>query len=345
MGGVVAFSLCVLPASVLCLSRGERQMRLGFAVKVLGQPGLKSNDTRRWQNSPHLSVSLAYLRDIFVYLSQIGVQMYRMSSDLAPYVTHPDMPQFHNQIEESERELAAIGDLAREHALRLSFHPAAYVVLNSPDQAVAAKSAADLEAQARILDLMGLGPEAVVVTHVGGRYGDKAAATERFVMNYLCLSEAARRRTVLENDDRAYTVTDTYRIHQQTGIRLVLDQLHHLCNPAPQVTLAQALDLALSTWPADQIPKIHFSSPRTAMVVTEREDRSDPLAGMLRQPRLSHHADLIDPFSLIGFLRSALPDRDFDVMLECKAKDLALLRLRRHLDQLTPDLVARYHII
>ena len=43
-------------------------MRLGFAVKIVGQPGLKSNDTRRWQNNPHLSVSLAYLRDILVYL-------------------------------------------------------------------------------------------------------------------------------------------------------------------------------------------------------------------------------------------------------------------------------------
>ena len=33
-------------------------LRLGFAVKVLGQPDLKSNDTRRWQSNPHLRVSL-----------------------------------------------------------------------------------------------------------------------------------------------------------------------------------------------------------------------------------------------------------------------------------------------
>ena len=83
-------------------------MKLGFAVKVLGRPGLKSNDTRRWQNSPHLSVSLAYLRDIFVYLRQINVRMYRMSSDLAPYVTHPDLPQFHNQIAECADELVLV---------------------------------------------------------------------------------------------------------------------------------------------------------------------------------------------------------------------------------------------
>ena len=80
-------------------------MRLGFAVKVLGQPGLKSNDTRRWQSSPHMSVSLAYLRDILVYLQQARVRMYRMSSDLAPYLTHPDMPQFHRQVEECTSSL------------------------------------------------------------------------------------------------------------------------------------------------------------------------------------------------------------------------------------------------
>src|SRR5436305_919594 len=38
-------------------------LRLGFAVKVLGRPGLKSNDARRWRSGPHLRVSIAYLRE------------------------------------------------------------------------------------------------------------------------------------------------------------------------------------------------------------------------------------------------------------------------------------------
>jgi len=43
-------------------------MRLGFVVKPLARPELKSHDSRRWQNNPHLSVSLVYLRDVFAYL-------------------------------------------------------------------------------------------------------------------------------------------------------------------------------------------------------------------------------------------------------------------------------------
>jgi UV DNA damage endonuclease len=151
-------------------------MRLGFAVKVLGQPHLKTNDSRRWQNSPHLSVSLAYVRDVLVYLQRVGITMYRLSSDLAPYVTHPDMPQFHGQIDECRAELAEIGRMAREAELRLSFHPSQYIVLSAPDEIVARKSMADIESQASMLDAMGLDERAVVVTHVGGVYDDREAA-------------------------------------------------------------------------------------------------------------------------------------------------------------------------
>jgi UV DNA damage endonuclease len=324
-------------------------MRLGFAVKVVGQPGLKSHDTRRWQNDPHLSVSLAYLRDVFAYLRQIDVHMYRMSSDLAPYITHPDLPQFHQQIDECAQELAAVGEIARQDGLRLSFHPGAYTVLNSPDEDIALKTMADLEAQASILDAMGLGPEAVINTHVGGLYGDKQAALARFVERYQRLPQAVRGRLVLENDERAFHLGDTYAIHQQTGIRLVLDQLHHLCNPAPGMSLEQALDLALSTWPAGQTPKIHFSTPHTAMIVSEKRDESGQKQRILREPRLSQHADLVDPFSFLALLRAIPGERDLDVMLECKAKDVALLRLRRHLAghlaRIAPDVVDRFTIV
>ena len=318
-------------------------MRLGFAVKIVGQPGLKSNDSRRWQNDPHLSVSLAYLKDIFAYLRQIQVGMYRLSSNLAPYVTHPDLPQFHNQIIECAQELATVGQVAQQDGLRLSFHPGAYTVLNSPDEDIALKTVVELRAQAEILDAMGLGPEAVSNIHVGGLYGDKQAALARFVNRYQHLPEAIQRRLVLENDERAFHLGDTYTIHQQTGIRLVLDQLHHLCNPAPSMSLEQALHLALSTWPPGQTPKIHFSTPHTAMIAAERRDESGQKRSTWREPRLSQHADLIDPFAFIALLGAA-EQRDFDVMLECKAKDIALLRLRRHLTRLAPDLVERWNI-
>jgi len=109
-------------------------MRLGFAVKVLGEGGMPSHDSRRWQSKPHLRVSLDYVRAIFGYLKRVDLDMYRMSGSLAPYATHPDMPQFRAQVEECLDELADLGALALERGLRLSTHPGQYVVLNSKDE-------------------------------------------------------------------------------------------------------------------------------------------------------------------------------------------------------------------
>jgi UV DNA damage endonuclease len=49
-------------------------------------------------------------------------------------------------------------------------------------------------------------------------------------------------------------------------------------------------------------------------------------------PQLRAHADVIDPIAFEHFLRDTAAGLDFDVMLEAKAKDLALLRLRAQLE-------------
>jgi UV DNA damage endonuclease len=314
-------------------------MRLGFAVKVLGQAGLKEHDSRRWQNHPHLSVSLAYLRDIFEYLRRERIRMYRMSSELAPYLTHPELTQFHGQIGECAADLAALGQLAREIGLRLSFHPSQYVVLNAPDEALAAKGALDAATQAELLERMGLDDEAVVVVHVGGVYEGRERARERFVLAFERLPELARRRLALENDDTRFGVADTLWIHRQTGVRLIFDNLHHHCFNPEGMPLREALAACLATWPATVRPKVHVSSPRTEMRVAEQVD---PAIGrrvqILQPPIWTRHSDYIHPFEFVAFLREAAGLRPFDVMLEAKAKDLALLRLRQDVQRYAPDL-------
>ena len=169
-------------------------MRLGFAVKVMGQAGLKSNDTRRWQQNPHLRVSLGHICEIFQYLRKHRIHMYRMSSDLAPYATHPDMPQFHNMVRESDADLRYVGRLAREADIRLSFHPSQFIVLNSENEELTQKSMADLDSQADILDRMGCGPEARLVVNVGGAYGDRESGCARWIKTWPRLGEPVRRR-------------------------------------------------------------------------------------------------------------------------------------------------------
>lgn len=314
-------------------------MRLGFPVKVIGQAGLKEHDSRRWQNNPHLSVSLAYLRDIFEYLRRQRIAMYRISSDLAPYLTHPELSQFHGQLDECAVALAAIGQLAREIGLRLSFHPSQYVVLNAPDEALAAKSAWEVATQAEMLDRMGLDDEAVVVLHVGGVYEGRERARERFVLAFERLPEPARRRLVLENDDTRFGVADTLWIHQRSGVRLIFDNLHHHNFNPERWPLYDALAACLGTWPIHVRPKVHFSSPRTEMRIAEQPDpQTGRRVQVLQPPVWTRHSDYIHPFEFIAFLREAAGLRPFDVMLEAKGKDLALLRLREDVQRYAPDL-------
>jgi UV DNA damage endonuclease len=300
--------------------------RLGFAVKVVGREGLKSNDARRWQSEPHLRVSIGYLREILDYLDEIDVRMYRISSDFAPYCTHPDLPQFHGQISECRGGLEELGRIARERGIRLSLHPSQYVLLSALDPAINDKGIWDVNSQAELLDTMEQGPEAVVIIHLGGAYGDKDAAMRRFAENVPRLSDAGRRRLVIENDETLYTVQDCLRVHEATGVRVVFDHQHHLLNPGT-LSLGEAARAALATWPAGVMPKIHFSSPRLDSRTVVRGKKE-----VLAPPLLSQHADYVHPWEFAAFLREVGPV-PFDVMLEAKMKDEALLKLRADLDR------------
>jgi UV DNA damage endonuclease len=319
-------------------------MRLGFPVKVMGRNDLKSDDTRRWQQSPHLRVSLGYLCEIFAYLRQHDIRMYRMSSNLAPYATHPDMPQFHNMVEESRGDLEHIGKLARAQELRLSFHPSQYIVLNSGNPALTKKSVADLESQAKMLDYMELPPEAIMVIHVGGAYGDRKAGCDNWVKTWKTLSEPVRRRMVLENDDIRFSAADVLSIHERTGVKCVFDYQHHWCMNPEGLPLVPTLEKFLKTWPTGVRPKMHFSCARTEMRELKRLSRKTGLKETVLVPPIwTGHADFNNPFETLTFLRS-IQHLETDIMLESKAKDLSLLRLRNDIARYAPELAPRYGI-
>jgi UV DNA damage endonuclease len=305
--------------------------RLGFAVKVLGEGGLPSHDTRRWQSEPHLRVSLERVRAILAYLDRNDLRMYRMATALAPYASHPDLPQFHRQVAECAAELAEVGDLARELDIRLSSHPGQYTVLNSERPEVVDAAIAELEVQGELFEALGLGPEASVVVHTGGTAGGSEAAADRFLAGYERLSERARSYLRLENDDRSFGVGAVLAISERCGVPVVWDILHHRCHDPDGIPDEEALRRAFATWPEGTVPKIHYSSPRLDVEerrrkVGRRVERSPAL------PQLRAHADLVDPIGFEYFLAAAGPAvGDFDVMVEAKGKDLAVIRLREQL--------------
>ncbi len=297
--------------------------RIGYACIALAVPGaaLSSCTLRSAASAPGRlqAVATANLRALeaaVAYNRREGIRLYRISSDLIPLATHPSRPMDLGDALSHvfSADLARIGAAARDGDLRLSMHPGQYTVLNSPSPEVVARSVEDLAYHAAVLDALGTGGEARVILHVGGGYGDKDAAKERFVQQFRRLPDAVRRRIAVENDDRIFTSADVLEVATALSIPAVYDNLHATLNPA-----ATGGDDALwtarfaPTWrPGDGAQKIHYSQPSP-------------------NRRSGSHSDsiLVDPFlAHLEALRIGMPAGEGlpDIMLEVKDKNLSAVK-------------------
>jgi len=313
-------------------------IRLGVAVKILGRGGMRVRDGRRGGSpdapAPHLSVSLVFLREALLYLVEQQICFYRVPADLAPDPYRIGLVGQLRQIEEAAGMLAEVGALARQHQIRLTMHLELHAALASPDERVSARAHELLVARATLLDALGTGADGTLVMHVGGAHGDRAAASERFLARLERIPPVARARLALEPDEECFGLVELLRLHQQSGLPIVLDTLHHQLNNRARIPLPEALGLALATWPRGLRPKIHVSTQRT-------EAHLQPARGGSRQqviaPAHGQHADYLNPFEVAAVLRAARGLPPFDIMLEAKAADLALLRLREDLRRFAPE--------
>lgn len=316
-------------------------MRLGFPVRVLGRRGLRAYDARRIRSDPHLSVSLAHLHDVFAYLASVAVGFYRLAADLAPYGTRPGYPRFHLQLEECAAELADLAAQAWRSGLRLTVHAGSHVQLGAEDAATGARSIEELIHLAALLEALAPGVDSVVVTHIGGAGRNAGDALYRWATRFERLSEAARSRIVLEHDeDAGASLGACLQLHNSTGVPLVFDYLHFRLNNPERYSLEEAIAVALATWPAGTTPKLHFSSQRTELQAVPA-GTGTRRRWALRPPRPGHHADFANPWEFQSFAAAIGATRDVDIMLELKAGDLALLRLRDDLGRHAPELAAK----
>ncbi|OPA75804.1 UV damage endonuclease UvsE [Paenibacillus selenitireducens] len=238
------------------------------------------------------------------------IHLYRMSSKLIPLATHQELQDW-DPFPYLAPAFQAIGDYAKQAGIRLSFHPDHFTVLSTPREEVLHNSIRDLAHHVRMLEAMGMDEHAKNNIHIGGAYGDKKTAGERFIHNFLALTPRIQRRLTLENDDKTFNAVETLEVSEKLGVPMVLDIHHQWVNnegeapmelwPRIQATWKEAH----STLP----PKIHVSSPKS-----EKDIRG--------------HADYVDIEPLLAFLRGiAASETHVDVMIEAKMKDEALFKL------------------
>jgi UV DNA damage endonuclease len=254
---------------------------------------------------------------ILRYNQAYNIKVYRLTSKLIPLATHP-LTENWDYVSDFKDEFKEIGDFIKDNDFRVSAHPNHYTIINSKSEDVVKASINDLDYHVRIYEAMGLSNyKYKLVMHVGGLYKSKDRSVERFKENFIRLPERIRKRIILENDDKSYSASDVLGICKDIGIPMVLDVHHHNCINIGE-KLEDLLPEIFNTWDGEYFsPKVHFSTPKSCT-----DFRS--------------HADDIDLREFTDFLSMAKKvGKNFDVMLEAKNKDSALLKLSGQLGEVS----------
>ncbi|KAG9248768.1 UV-endonuclease UvdE-domain-containing protein [Calycina marina] len=263
-------------------------------------------------------LGIANAKDIVKMLrwnNKYGIRFLRLSSEMFPFASHAEygyrLAPFASEV------LAEAGRVATEFGHRLSTHPGQFTQLGSPRAEVIANAIRDLEYHDEMLSLLKMPTQedrnAVMILHLGGTFGDKAATIDRFRENYKGLSDSIKRRIVLENDDVSWSVHDLLPICEELNIPLCLDFHHNniIFNPAHlregTKDIMELYPRIKATWDKKQIKqKMHYSES-CPEAITGRQRRK-------HNPR---------PITL-----PPCPP-DMDLMIEAKDKEQSVFELMR----------------
>lgn len=128
------------------------------------------------------------------HLNQIAC--FRISSDIFPHFTDNDVP--HYTIDFAKPLLKKAGDLANSYGQRILMHPGQFNQVGACNPDVFAKTVADLQHHANILDGMGIDDNGIITVHGGGTYGSKQQTMTRWIEQFKTLSQSIRHRLVIE---------------------------------------------------------------------------------------------------------------------------------------------------
>ncbi len=255
---------------------------------------------------------------IMDYNELIGIKVYRLSSGMFPHKSNPKAPNY--DLEFARDILKQIGDKSRQLNQRLTYHPGQYNVIGTPSKEVFKNTCLDLQYHADVLDMMELDQHSVMVIHGGGKYGDKEATRLRWCEQYKTLSESIKKRLVLENCEKNFSIQDCLDISNIINIPVVFDTHHFECykllHPdesfhSPEYYIPSILE----TWYKRGIkPKFHVSEQGSG--------------------KCGHHSDFIE--TIPNYLLE-IPEKygvDIDIMIEAKMKEQAILKLYTKYPQL-----------
>lgn len=169
-----------------------------------------------------------------------------------------------------------------------------------------------------MLTLLGLpeqqNKDAVMILHMGGVFGDKAATLDRFREEYAKLSPSIKARLVLENDDVCWHVHDLLPLCEELNIPMVLDYHHHNILFDPTQIREGTMDII------DLYPRIRATWTRKG--ITQKMHYSEPCPEAITGRQRRKHSPRV------ATLPPCAPD--MDLMIEAKDKEQAVFALMRN---------------
>lgn len=285
-------------------------MRIGYACLTLGvrETNFKTCILKNANEENLLTIiehNLNTLENIVDYNIGKNIKLFRISSDIIPFGSSPaNTLDWWNIFEVT---LSSIGEKIKKTGMRVSMHPGQYTVLNSPNEDVVYRAIKDLEYHNIFLDSLNVNKENKIILHIGGVYGDKHLATDRFIRNYKLLDKNIKDRLVIENDDKCFNIEDVLYISKQLNIPVIFDNLHNSVLPSIKLeTDKYWIEQANNTWTKGNGPqKIHYSQQ-------DENKRSGAHSFTIKLDEFMEFIENLDP--------------GLDIMLEVKDKNLSAVK-------------------
>jgi len=337
--------------------------RIGFACKWIDHPhqvvGIKLTDDAKQYNTG--TTTVAWLRrqtkdvaeqklwDLMEQniestrklVEKVGtldepLRMLRISSDLLPVYTHDEFRDFWRQpevVSALEKRFGEVGDLARTHNIRLSFHPGQFTVLASDNPGIVERSIEEFEYHTNMARWMGYGKkfqDLKINVHISGKQGPDGIRKA-----YQKLSPEARNCITIENEENSWGLDDCLTITDLVPI--VLDIHHHWIREGEYIDAKDdRVKRVIDSWRGVR-PTCHYSVSREDYLIdhdrTTAPDYSQLLLDGYKKQKLRAHSDFYWNKNVNEWALSFLETHD--IMCESKGKNLASFELAKQAKELS----------
>jgi UV DNA damage endonuclease len=240
-----------------------------------------------------------------------GIKVFRLSSEIFPHYSNKKAEDY--TLDFAVDLLKKIGKKSKELNQRLTFHPGPYNCLGSLHEDVIENTIRDLKYHADLLDIMELDQNSVMVIHGGGIYKDKNKTIERWCENYDKMPENIKKRLVLENCEKNFSIEDCLKVSEKVNVPIVFDTHHYNCYN--------------KLHPTEKFEKPEYYIPKILETWNRRGIKVKFHVSEQGSGKVGHHSDYVE--TLPEYLLE-IPEKygqPIDIMIEAKMKEKSIKKL------------------